>query len=237
MAQALIFHYRDENTLLHKINPFIKLLTLLLLCSTLVSASFYGTILILSITLIMMLITKLPIFKYGKELFFFIFISFIIIVTSYFSNKTIIEVVNSVLKFITAILMSFLLADSSDPSDIARSLAKVIDKIPFINGWRFASHIELTLMCIPLIFDVSESISEARISRLEKVKKHPIKYIITYCISLIDNLLYKIDEIAYALDSRGYNPNIERETLPYSFRDILFILFVIIIMGVSIYVK
>ncbi len=237
MAQALIFHYRDQNTILHRINPLSKILTLLLLCSTLFSTSLYGTLIIFSITIIMMIITKLPIFKYGKELTFFIIISLIIILTSYLSDKTFFEIINSVLKFITAILMSFLLADSSDPSDIARSLAKVIDKIPFINGWRFASHIELTLMCIPLIFDVSESISETRIARLEIIKKHPIKYIINYCISLIDNLLYKVDEIAYALDSRGYNPDIERETQKYSYRDLIFIFFVFIIIGALIYVR
>lgn len=237
MAQALIFHYRDEDTILHRINPFTKLFTLLLLCSSLVSLSIYGTLLIFTMTIITMIITKLPIIKYGKELSFFIFLSLIIVITSFLGNKALIEIINSVLKFNTAIFISFLLADSSDPSDIARSLAKVIDKIPFINGWRFASHVELTLMCIPLIFDVSESISEARIARLENIRKHPIKYIINYCISLIDNLLFKVDEIAFALDSRNYNPDIKRETLNYTYRDIIFILIVLFLIGASFYVN
>ncbi|MGD1821276.1 MAG: energy-coupling factor transporter transmembrane component T family protein [Pleomorphochaeta sp.] len=237
MAQALIFHYRDAETFLHKINPFIKLLTLLLLCTSLVTATLINTLIILFVTFLIMGITKLPIIKYGKELTFFVIISLIILITSFLSGENYIEIINSVLKFDTAVLMSFLLADSTDPSDIARSLAKVIDKIPFVNGWRFASQVELTLMCIPLIFDVSQAISEARISRLEIINKHPIRYLKSYTISLIDNLLNKIDIIAYALDSRGYNSDIERETLKYSFKDFIFLFCVLLLIGINYYVR
>ena len=235
MAQTLIFHYRDANTFLHKTNPFIKLLSLLILCTTLVITNIVETLIILSIILIIMIITKLPIIKYGKELTFFIFISLIIAISSYFSNKTTINLINSVLKFDSAVLLSFLLTDSSDPSDIARSLAKALDHIPFINAWRISSQIELTLMCIPLIFDVSQSINEARLSRLENIRFHPFKYVISYSVSLIDNLLYKIDEIAFALDSRGYNPDIEREAIKYTIKDFIFLICVILIVGAIYY--
>ncbi len=237
MAQSLIFHYREANTFLNRTNPFIKLLALMGLCTTLVATNIYGTLMILLVVLVLMIITKLPIVKYGKELIFFIIISLFIAITSYFSEKSYLSIINSVLKFDTAILMSFLLADSSDPSDIARSLANAINHIPFINGWKLSSQIELTLMFIPLIFDVSESIQEARISRLESTFRNPIKFIINFSIRLLENLLYKIDEIAYALDSRGFDPNLERETLKYSFYDFIFLFIVILLIGASIYVK
>ncbi len=237
MAQALIFHFRDSNTFLNHTNPFIKLLALLLLCSTLVKTSILGTLLILISVILIMIITKLPIVKYGKELIFFIVISSFIGLTSHISGNTITSTINSILKFDTAILMSFLLADSSDPSDIARSLAKVLNHIPFINGWKLASQIELTLMCIPMIFDVSQSISEARTARLENTLKHPIRFIINYSVNLMDNLLYKIDEIAFALDSRGYNPTIERQTVKYKFTDFVFLLCVVILIGATFYVR
>lgn len=237
MAQSLIFHYREANTFLNRTNPFIKLLSLLALCTTLVTTNLYGTLIILFIVISLMIITKLPIIKYGNELIFFIIISFFIAITSYFSENSFVSIINSVLKFDTAILMSFLLADSSDPSDIARSLAKVINHIPFINGWKLASQIELTLMFIPLIFDVSQSIQEARISRLESTLRNPIKFIINFSIRLLENLLYKIDEIAYALDARGFDPNLERESLKYNFFDFIFIFLVILLIGISLYVK
>lgn len=237
MAQSLIFHYREANTFLNRTNPFIKLLALMSLCTTLVATNLYGTLMILFIVIILMIITKLPILKYGNELTFFIIISVFIAITSYFSEKTNISIINSVLKFDTAILMSFLLADSSDPSDIARSLANVINHIPFINGWKLASQIELTLMFIPLIFDVSQSIQEARKARLESTLRNPIKFVINFCIRLLENLLYKIDEIAYALDARGFNPELERDTIKYNSKDFIFICIVILLIGISIYVK
>ena len=237
MARALIFHYREADTFLHRVNPFMKLLSLLLLCTTLVKTPLIGTLIILSVTVVIMIIIKLPINKYGSELIFFIVISSFIAITSIFANLGLKEIINSVLKFDTAILMSFLLADSSDISDIARSIAKVLNHIPFINGWKIASQIELTLMCIPLIFDVSESISEARMARLESKLKHPLKFIINYSISLLDTLISKIDEIAFALDSRGYDNSIERQTIKYKFSDFVFLFFVILLVGVTFYVK
>lgn len=237
MAQALIFHYREADTFLHKINPLIKLITLFLLCTSLVTTSFYKTLIILSLAIFSMIAVKLPIIKFKKELSFFIIISAVIGISSYFSNKTIIDLLNSILKFDTAVLLSFILADTTDPSDIARSLAKSLNHIPFINAWAFASQVELTLMCIPLIFDVSQSISEARESRLENIKKHPLKFIINYSVSLIDNLLYKIDEIAFALDSRGYGANIERESKKYSIIDFIFLIFIVFVIGGLYYVK
>lgn len=237
MAQALIFHYRESNNFLNRVNPFIKLLSLLILCSALVNANIYGTLSILIIVIILMIISKLPIVKYGKELIFFIVISTFIAITSFLSEYEISRIINNVLKFDTAILMSFLLTDSSDPSDIARSLSKVLNHIPFVNGWKLASQIELTLMFIPLIFDVSQSINEARMSRLENTLKHPIRFVTSYSITLLDNLLYKVDEIAFALDSREYNPSIERQTIKYKFSDFLFLIVVVLLVGVTLYVK
>jgi energy-coupling factor transport system permease protein len=237
MAQSLIFHYRDSSSFLNKTNPFIKLLSLLLFCSALVKTSILGTLLFLFCVAIIMIIIKLPLIKYGSELLFFIVISIFIAITSYLAKDPLILTINKILRFDTAILISFLLADSTDPSDIARSLAKVLNHIPFINGWKLASQIELTLMCIPLIFDVNQAINEARIARLEKRYIHPIKFISSYSIHLLDNLLYKVDDIAFALDSRGYDPLIERESQKYKINDFVFLFFVVLLIGVGLYVK
>ncbi len=237
MAQSLIFHYRDSTSFLNKINPFIKLLSLLLFCSALVKTSIFGTLLFLLFVTIIMIIIKLPLIRYGNELIFFIVISIFIGVTSFFAKDSFILTINKILRFDTAILISFLLADSTDPSDIARSLAKVIDHIPFINGWKLASQIELTLMCIPLIFDVNQAINEARIARLENRHNHPIKFITGFTVHLLDNLLYKVDDIAFALDSRGYDPLIKRESQKYKIKDFVFLFFVVLLIGVGLYVK
>ena len=237
MAQSLIFHFRESNSFLSRTNPFIKLLSLLLFCTALVKTSIVGTLIFLFAVIIAMIITKLPIVRYGSELLFFVVISFFIALTSYIANYDLIDIINRVLRFDTAILMSFLLADSTDPSDIARSLGSVLDRIPFINGWKVASQIELTLLYIPLIFEVSISIIEARSARLESRIRHPLRFITSYSVSLIDNLLYKVDEIAFALDSRGYDSSIKRETIKYKVTDFIFLLFVILLIGVSYYVS
>lgn len=229
MAEALIFHYRENNNLLAKTHPFIKLIGLILLCIPLVKASLIATLYLLIPILFAMYLIKMPLKQYLKELIFFFILSFIIGFSNYLSSKSLYITFNAILKFDTAVLASLLLADTTDPSDLARSLGKVLNKIPFINGWLIASQIELTLSCIPLIFDTTTSIREARLSRLENSKKHPIKSFFGLTFSMMDNLLQKIDEMAYALDSRNFKADEERESIKYQKKDFIILSFSILL--------
>lgn len=229
MAQTLIFHYRASNNFLSKTHPMIKLLSLILICIPLVNASMTGILLILGFLIISSIIIKLPITSYFKELTFLIIISIIIGVSNFLSYKDLILTSIAVLKFIAAVYASLLLADSTDPSDLSRALGKALNHIPFINGWEVASQIELTLSILPLIFDTTASIKEARQARGEIALRHPLRAMIGLVYNLMDNLLNSIDEMAYALDGRGFNSSREQSAIKYQTRDFIFILIVITI--------
>lgn len=229
MAEELIFHYREDNNFLSKSQPMIKLIGLLSLCIPLVNASIQGTVLILSAVVIASAIIKMPLIKYLRELVFLIIIALLIGVSSYFSTKNIILAVTAVLKFTTAVYASLLIADSTDPSDLARALGKALNHIPFINGWQIASQIELTLSILPLIFDTTSSIKEARIARGENSLRNPLKSMIGFVYNTMDLLLENIDEMAYALDSRGFDASMERPAMKYHLHDIILLLVIILI--------
>lgn len=229
MAETLIFHYRENNNFLARSHPMIKLLGLLSLCIPLVNASLLGIILILSSVIIASLIIKMPIQKYLKELTFLIIIAAIIGISTFISSNNIQKSVSALLKFSTAVFASLLLADSTDPGDLARALGRTLNHIPFINGWNIASQIELTISILPLIFDTTASIKDARISRGENTLRNPIKSMIGLVYNIMDLLLENIDEMAYALDSRGFEASMERPAMKYHRHDILLLVVVLTI--------
>lgn len=229
MAQALIFHYREADNFLTKTHPMIKLLSLILICIPLVNASLYGILLIFSTLIISSILVKMPLISYIRELSFLIVISVIIGISNYLSYKDVVITSVAVLKFITAVYASLLLADSTDPGELSRTLGKALNHIPFINGWTIASQIELTLSILPLIFDTTSAIKEARIARGENTLRHPIKAMIGLVYNLMDNLLNNIDEMAYALDGRVFDATMERKGIKYKKSDFIFIILVILI--------
>jgi energy-coupling factor transporter transmembrane protein EcfT len=227
MAEELIFHYREDTNFLSKAQPMIKLIGLLSLCIPLVNASIQGTILILSAVVIASIVIKMPLIRYLRELVFLIIIALLIGISSYFSTNDLILAITSVLKFTTAVYASLLIADSTDPSDLARALGKALNHIPFINGWQIASQIELTLSILPLIFDTTSSIKEARIARGENSLRNPLKSMIGFVYNTMDLLLENIDEMAYALDSRGFDASMERPAIKYHLHDVILLLVII----------
>jgi len=229
MAQALIFHYRESNNFLSRVHPMIKLLALILICIPLVNASLLAILIILGFLIISSLIIKMPLESYLKELTFLIILAVVIGISSFISSKSIIITSIAVLKFVTAVYASLLLADSTDPGDLSRTLGKTLNHIPFLDGWAIASQIELTLSILPLIFDTTNAIREARLSRGEKALRHPLKAMSGLIYSLMDNLLTSVDEMAYALDSRVFNASMERSGIKYRKMDFVFLLIVILI--------
>jgi biotin transport system permease protein len=227
MAETLIFHFRDNNNFLSKSQPMIKLVGLLLLCIPLVNASLNGVFLILASVIIASIIIKMPLRQYLRELTFLIIIAIIIGVSSYISNHNIIMAIAALLKFTTAVYASLLLADSTDPGDLARALGRALNHIPFLNGWHIASQIELTISILPLIFDTTASVKDARLSRGENSLRNPIKSMIGFIYNIMDLLLENIDEMAYALDSRGFDASMERPAMKYHIHDVILLMAVI----------
>lgn len=222
MAEALIFHYREQHTYLNHCNPVSKLLCVIALCFPLVKAPLFGTLLLLSPLLLLSLIQRLPLKRYAKELRFFIFMTCLIALTEYLATKSALLALTACLRFLTIILSGMLISDSTAPDDLARSLGNLLDRIPFVNGWNVASSIELSLSLIPMIFDVTDQVITARKARLER-NRNPIKNLTSLGSSIFSLLLDRAEELSWALDARAFEANRKRQTLPYTYRDLLLI--------------
>ena len=233
MAEALIFHYREQTAFLNRCNPLIKLLSILAILIPLARASFVGTVALLIPLILVAISQRLPLHRYDKELRFFFVMTALIGLTEYLATRLLLSSLTACLRFLTIILSGMLLADSTAPDDLARSLGSVLDRLPFVDGWAIASSIELTLSMIPLIFDVTEQVTTARKARMEK-NRHPIRNITSVAASIFSLLLDRSEELTWALEARSFDPRRKRRTLPYSKND-LYLGTVVILIVCSIF--
>ncbi|HKL59117.1 MAG TPA: energy-coupling factor transporter transmembrane component T [Sphaerochaeta sp.] len=219
MAEGLIFHYREQKAFLNRCNPLTKLLSILILLIPLAKASLPVTLALLTPLIVLTVTQRLPLYRYGKELRFFFVMIILIGITEYLATRLALHSITACLRFLAIILAGMLLADSTAPDDLARSLGSVLDKIPFVNGWAVASSIELTLSMVPLIFDVTDQVTTARKARMEK-NRHPIKNISSVSASIFSLLLDRSEELTCALEARAFDPSRKRKTLPYTKDDL-----------------
>jgi biotin transport system permease protein len=231
MAEALIFHYREQHTLLCRANPVIKFLAVLILCLVLIKASLAGVLLITLVLLIGAGMQRLPITHYKRELRFFALLMILILVTEYLAQQDILQAITAALRFFCIILCGMLIADATAPDDLARALGSLLDRIPFVHGAVVASTIELTLSILPLIFDASLEVVTARKARLER-RRNPYTAITSLASAIFSLLLDKAQELSLALEARNFDPARKRPALPYSISDlILFILTLLVAVG------
>lgn len=230
MAEALIFHYREQKAFLNRCNPLIKLVSILAILIPLARASFSGTVTLLIPLVLLALTQRLPLYRYGKELRFFLVMTALIGITEYLATRLLLPSFTACLRFLAIILSGMLLADSTAADDLARSLGSVLARLPLIDGWAIASSVELTLSMIPLIFDVTEQVTTARKARMEK-NRHPIRNIKSVAASIFSLLLDRAEELTWALQARCFDPSRKRRTLPYTKDDLYLALVVTLIIG------
>ncbi len=233
MAEALIFHYREQEAFLNRCNPLTKLLCILAILIPLAKASFVVSVALLTPLVVLAVTQRLPLHRYARELRFFVIMATLIGITEYVATRALLPSFTACLRFLTIILGGMLLADSTAPDDLARSLGSVLDKLPFIDGWALASSIELTLSMIPLIFDVTEEVTTARKARMEK-NRHPIRNIKAVTASIFSLLLDRLEELTWALEARSFDPSRPRRTLPYTKAD-LYLGIAVIFLGIAVF--
>ena len=219
MAEVMIFHYRDNDNFLVRLNPNTKLV-LLLSYSVTVSAMQPDVVLPLSILpVVVALVIKLPLLSYLKESLFFIIIAVLMGFSRYISFGDWLESLSKSVSFLSTILAAVLLCDTTMPDELSRSLGKALSHIIGKYAYVLSAVMEITLSMIPIIIDSALSMLEARRARGASLSRHPFREVCQISISILSDILDKAEIYADALYSRGYDVSATRCTASYSFRD------------------
>ena len=237
MAEGVIFHYREADNILTRLNPCTKLLSVLVYSVVVSSSSDSTAVFVLFLfPLIIASAIRLPVRSYLKESIFFLILALFIFISSFLSFADPIAALVPSVRFLSVMLISMLLTDTTMPDDIARSLGAALSHILGRAAYLIASVVEITISMIPLIIDCAVSVYEARRARGASFVRHPLRSASEFSASLITDLLDKAEIYADALSARGYSASGCRCTLPYRTADriiiavniIVFILYLII---------
>ena len=219
MAECMIFHYRAADNILTRLNPNTKLLSVIIF-SIVVSASDPALVFILSVlVLFLAVIVRLPFRSYLKESVFFLVLAALMALSSYINHHCIIMAAASASGFLSMLLASSLLMDTTMPDELSRSLGSALSHIMGKGAYVISTVLEITISMIPLIIDSTVGMYEARKARGDSFLSHPVSSISGFTASVISDLLDKAGTYTDALYARGYNLSSCRSVPCYHLRD------------------
>ncbi|WP_422478116.1 energy-coupling factor transporter transmembrane component T family protein [Pleomorphochaeta sp. DL1XJH-081] len=221
MVEVNLFHYHDRNTFLHRANPISKIIAMLMISTALIRTTLLQTSVLSLFFIIIATAIRLPIGRYRRELRFFILMATIIALARWSSAEQWDQIALSVIRFATIVSMGMLFADTSSPDDIARSVGSLLERIPGVKGYRIGATLELTVSTIPLLFDASLQVSQARRARGEAYWRNPIPKIVSLGSTVFALLLERAEYLEAALTARLYNPDADRGSFGYRTVDVV----------------
>lgn len=210
-----IGNYYLKDSIIHKLNPVFKIISLFLsIISVLISNSLIDFITLFIFILIIMLLSKIELKIYLKNIYTLrIFIIFIIIINLIF-KVSIVDSLYMILKIIYLVILSAILTLTTPPTEITYGLEKtfrVFNKILPVNS--IALTITLALRFIPMITMQAERIIKASSLRgidYNENLKSKILALSNIFVPMIYLSLKKADDLADIMEIRLYNYGISR---------------------------
>lgn len=229
--------YLPLNSIIHKIDPRIKLVVLIsLIVSIFFNTGFTGYLIISAFILSVFFLAKLNYSILFKLLIPMSFIIIILFVINCFIIKNPVGSTSDSVgllwhwSFITIswraifsslyigfriylmILITTILTTTTQPLDLTLALEDLMMPLKLI---KFPVHIismiiSIALRSIPTLFDEAGRILKAQASRGVDLKnghfKEKVKALVSLIIPLLVSAFQKAEDLAYAMDSRGYDP-------------------------------
>jgi len=208
----VIGRYYPLNSLIHKMNSVSKVLSIFLFSLTsLITNNIYIHIFLTILTIVMVLLTKIPIKTYLKMVKSLRFIIIFIVLINIIFKVEILTTFIIILKLITIVIYTSILTFTTPPTEITYGLEKIfsplkIFKLP-IND--IALIITLALRFIPSIITQGEKILKSQASRGIDYHNSNIKGKILAIKAMVIPLFIlsfkRADELADAMELRLYN--------------------------------
>ena len=213
--KRLIGNYYLKDSIIHKLNPTFKIISLLLsIISVIFASNLIDFIVLFIFILIIMLLSKIDMKIYLKNIYTLrIFIIFIVIINFIFTIS-IISTVYMILKIIYLVLLSAILTLTTPPMEITYGLERtfsVFNKVLPVNS--IALSISLALRFIPMITMQSERIIRAQSLRevdFNENLKSKIISISNMFIPMLYLSLKRADDLSDIMEVRLYIYGVSR---------------------------
>lgn len=273
MNNISLGRYVPYNTLIHKLDPRTKILSMILLMviiffsygSTWTNLIVYGGLGI--IILVLMKMSKIKFRQVLKQLKMMWFMMLFLFVINLLTSKEIIDVpgfgevgvlftipyinkdiylsgfVNTfyiVVRLMLMIELSLILTASTKPMDLTYALEWLLKpfKVIRLPVHEIAMIISLALRFIPTLLDDTERIMKAQASRgvdfQEGKFKEKVSAITSLIMPLFISSFQRSEDLANAMEARGYDPNAKRtryRLLSFKVADILSLIFIVLLLA------
>jgi len=232
MIKRLYFgQYRHKETILHSLDPRIKIIYVLALSILAFLSKSMNDIIIFSLfILICILLAKIDMKTLMKGLrsFYFIF-AFLLLMYILFSPNQLRQGLTAIWRFLMFILISLILTFTTSISSLVAALERLSKplKIFGIKPRNIATMVSISIRFIPVMFVSFERTRDAMSSRLADFKK--MKHIKTLIVLMLHKMLRSASNLSDAMYSRIYNENMESNR-PLSLKEFDYISMVFMIV-------
>ncbi len=229
MDNVVFGSYYPGNSIIHRLDPRLKIVSLILLLVTIFfDAGFIGYLIIFIFTFIAYLISKLPlkrIIKSMKPMLFMVFFLFIFNVLLLRTGDVIAKIgpisiysgairqsVYIVVRLLLIVIITTLITSTTKPLDMTLGLEHLFGPLKKIGfpAHEVAMMISIALRFIPTLLEETQRIMKAQASRgvdfNEGTFREKINAIISLIIPLFISSIQRADELANAMESRNYQP-------------------------------
>ena len=207
MLKKLTFgQYAYKDSIVHKLDPRIKILSVVVLSAAAFLLETYYKFDIFSLFILLLIIlSKINFSSLIRNLrpFFFIFI-FILLMYILFSMEQLDQGIRTIWKFVLFIIIASILTFTTTITNMVTAIEKLLTplKLIKINLKTFALLIALTIRFVPALFLYADRIKDARLARLGSLKNP--KHIKLLFLPLLDRLFRSASTLSDAMVSRSY---------------------------------
>lgn len=264
MKNITLGRYLPLNSLIHNLDPRAKILAMLvLIVSIFIDAGFIGYGFLLVFCVMVLLLAKLKISYVYKSmkpmlfmLLFLLLINILVLKTGTvlvdiygfkIYSDAIFQTLYIVIRLFLMIMITTALTATTKPLDLTLGIEELLT--PFkrlgLPAHEIAMMISIALRFIPTLIEETERIMKAQASRgadfQEGNLKEKLRSVVSLIVPLFVSAFQRADDLANAMESRGYVPGAERtryKLLKWQLRDSLALissfgaLFLIIVMAV-----
>ncbi|MCH8067425.1 MAG: energy-coupling factor transporter transmembrane protein EcfT [Nanoarchaeota archaeon] len=207
MFKKLTFgQYTYKNSIIHKLDPRIKIITVVLLSATAFLMNSYYKFAVFSLFIfLLMILSKINFSSLLRNLrpFFFMFL-FILLMYIFFSRNELDQGIRTIWKFILFIIIASILTFTTTITNMVSAIEKLLIPLKMIkiNPRTIAVLIALTIRFVPSLFLYADRIRDARLARLGNLKTP--KQIKLLFLPLIERVFKSASNLSDAMLSRNY---------------------------------
>lgn len=263
MKNLSLGRYIPNDTFIHRLDPRTKILTMIfLLVIVFMEIGFLGYFILGIFLLILLKVTKVSfrtLFRLIKNMWFMFLFLFIINILSFQRGNVLLDLeffkiydsgiyqtLYIIIRLVIMITITTILTTSTKPLDMTYGLEYLMTPLKII---KFPTHeiamiISIALRFIPTLLDETERIMKAQASRGSILSEGKLKDKIPAIISLIIPLFFsafkRSDELADAMEARGYDPSAKRtryRVLKFTSSDWLSLSLIVVITAGFVYLS